>query len=463
MSKAQINKGKVYLAGGGPGDPGLLPRRTLDLMSRVDVICYDALINPALLALAPEDADMEAVGYRGYNGGIVYGMHPRVIELANQGKSVLRLKAGDPFIFGRGTEECRDLNDHQIPFEIIPGITAGLGASVYAGFPLTSGGMASDVTLASGHMSSTALTSWESMGKGSGTLVLYMASKKIDKCVDRLVKNGRNPQTPVIHISAATSAEQVETEGTLETIAEKIAALNNENPAIIIVGEVVGLRSEMNWRAKLPMNQQRVLIAGRNLHTMQAALEDMGAISMSLPLWTPEYLIDSIRWKNICSEKVIAFADRQSACAFKRALPEFGLDIRKLAGIRLIACGEHSYNVLKEIGLTDTEQMSKSELPKDALLLHGPRSVGNHSKCLQVWQRKALKQRFRLERADKVYVDDRFSLEALCQLQEFDKIKGATWYTRHKTLIPLGEKYGLDFRYIKNAPQKEMAVEMSEN
>lgn len=241
-----LEKGKVYLIGAGPGDPALLTCRAREILDNCDVVCYDKLVSQEILDTIPAHIEMREIGYRGYNKThLDYGMHPEVIECAKQNKVVARLKTGDPCIFGRTTEECRDLNQHGIPFEIIPGISAALGAASYTGFPLTSGGIASSVTFISGHKHSKTMASLAS--HADGTLVLYMGSKHLAEHVEKLIDAGKAPNTAIAYIVNATCNDQQTIVGTLETIEHNVnQQLTSDGPAIIIVGDVVKQIQEFN-------------------------------------------------------------------------------------------------------------------------------------------------------------------------------------------------------------------------
>jgi cob(I)alamin adenosyltransferase len=247
-------RGTVYLVGAGPGDPGLLTLRGRDLLAAADVVAHDALVPPAILALARPGAEQIAVGRRHGGGPTSYRLHPAVIARAAAGQIVIRLKAGDPLVFGRGGEEAEELAAAGIPFEIVPGVSAALGAAAYAGIPLTHRAHASDVTFASGHDadgSHPSHTDWAAIARGTGTLVLYMAGRALAANLARLVAGGRAPVTPAAYVAAATTPEQRVVTGTLATLAAEVAraALDPAAPALIIVGEVVALRDRLAWFA----------------------------------------------------------------------------------------------------------------------------------------------------------------------------------------------------------------------
>ncbi|CAM3596464.1 uroporphyrinogen-III C-methyltransferase [Parendozoicomonas haliclonae] len=357
MSQQKI--GKVYLVGGGPGDPGLLTVRAQSLMSQVDVVAYDALISPALLAMIPEEVEMVAIGYRGYHSKIGYGMHPEVIEMALEGKDVLRLKAGDPFIFGRGTQECDDLIEHNIPFEVVPGISTALGASAYAGFPLTSIGVATDVTLASGHHCGQGGASWEAMGKGRGTLALYMASKKIRENFDTLIREGRRADTPAIYISAATTSRQYELEGTLTTLPEMVEQLNIDAPALIIVGDVIRLRDRLHWRKQLPLMNKRILLSlqGEEGKRIRQQLENLGGVVIHLPAPRFTNSISSQDLQRVMNASRLVFTGKESVVSWKEALLAHRVDTRSLQQ-SITATSDSALQALNDMGIFAVEQLT---------------------------------------------------------------------------------------------------------
>jgi len=249
-------RGAVYLVGAGPGDPGLLTVRARELLATADVIAHDALVAPAILALARRGAELVAVGRRHGDGPTSYRLHPAVIERAAAGRSVVRLKAGDPLIFGRGGEEAEELREAGLAFEIVPGVSAALGAAAYAGIPLTHRDHASDVTFATGHDVGGAHpshTDWTTLAQRAGTLVLYMASRRLGANLARLVAAGRDPATPAAYVAAATTPQQQVITGTLATLAGLAAAADPAAPALVVVGSVVGLRDRLAWFAPGPV------------------------------------------------------------------------------------------------------------------------------------------------------------------------------------------------------------------
>ena len=325
-----MNKGKVYLIGAGPGDPGLLTCRAKQLLSECDVVCYDKLVSAAILSVVPEHVQLHQVGYRGYQGThIDYGMHPDVMAFARAGKRVARLKAGDPCIFGRTTEECRELNDNQIPYEIVPGITAALGAAAYSGFPLTSGGVASSVTFVSGHKHSRTIASWSELGRAGGTLVLYMGTKRLAEHTENLIANGRQPDTPIAVICSATSAAHQCITGTLATIAAQVDMSEMQGPALIVVGDVVAQGRELEWRSKLPLPGIRFLICGSYEETNQLRASGAEVIQVdSLPVRS---LLASTELEFLSAQPGLGFDDLAAFRNWWQAVQDHGWDIRRFS------------------------------------------------------------------------------------------------------------------------------------
>jgi uroporphyrin-III C-methyltransferase len=245
--------GSVWLVGAGPGDPGLLSVLALHALRQADAVVYDALVDPRILALAREDATLEDAGKR---GGRPSHRQPdisaRLIALAREGKRVLRLKGGDPCVFGRGGEEALALAEAGIPFRIVPGITAAIGGLAYAGIPLTHRGVNSAVTLITGHNSDGAVPGeeasapdWAALAKGSPVIVLYMALRHLDDIARRLIAAGRAPDEPVAIVSKATTAAQRVVITTLGEAAHASASV--ESPAIIAIGEIARLHDQLDW------------------------------------------------------------------------------------------------------------------------------------------------------------------------------------------------------------------------
>ncbi|MGJ7040115.1 uroporphyrin-III C-methyltransferase [Shinella sp. BE166] len=256
-----MEKGSVWLVGAGPGDPGLLTLHAANALQQADVIVHDALVNAECLSLARPGAVLEFAGKRGGKPSHKQrDISLRLVELARAGHRVLRLKGGDPFVFGRGGEEALTLVEHGIPFRIVPGITAGIGGLAYAGIPVTHREVNHAVTFLTGHDSSGLVPdriNWEGIAKGSPVIVMYMAMKHIGQIAANLIAGGRSPDEPVAFVCNAATAEQQVLETTLARAEADVAAAGIEPPAIVVVGEVVRLRPSLDWLG--------ALTAGRNL------------------------------------------------------------------------------------------------------------------------------------------------------------------------------------------------------
>ena len=252
LSLPAFEPGSVWLVGAGPGDPGLLTLHAVNGLQQADVVVYDALVGAAVLGLARPDCQKIYAGKRGGKPSPVQtDISQRLVRLAKEGKRVLRLKGGDPFVFGRGGEEALALVAAGIPFRIIPGISAGIGGLAYAGIPVTHRDTNSTVTFVTGHGVGGDVPDgidWAALAKGAPVIVLYMALKHIGTIAQRLLKHGRAAVEPVAVVSQATLPEQVILETTLGTCAADIAAAGIEPPCIVVVGEVVRLRAGLDWQ-----------------------------------------------------------------------------------------------------------------------------------------------------------------------------------------------------------------------
>ncbi|GAA5541037.1 MULTISPECIES: uroporphyrinogen-III C-methyltransferase [Brucella/Ochrobactrum group] len=248
-----MEPGHVWLVGAGPGDPGLLTLHAVNALQQADVIVYDALVDEACLSLKNEQAVLEYAGKRGGKPSPKQrDISLRLVELARQGKKVLRLKGGDPFVFGRGAEEALTLVEHGVPFRIVPGITAGIGGLAYAGIAATHRDINQSVTFLTGHDATGLLPdriNWNGIAKSSPVIVMYMAMKHIDLITARLIAAGRSPDEPVAFVCNASLPEQTVLETTLARAASDVEAAGLKPPAIVVVGEVVRLRGGLDWIA----------------------------------------------------------------------------------------------------------------------------------------------------------------------------------------------------------------------
>jgi uroporphyrinogen III methyltransferase/synthase len=361
MSMVRETKGKVYLVGAGPGDPGLLTLRGKECLEQADVVVYDYLANPALLAHAKDRAERVYVGRRGK------GKYPEqetinrlLIERSRSGNVVVRLKGGDPFVFGRGGEEAEALASAGIEFEVVPGVTAAVAAPAYAGIPVTHRTLASALTIVTGHEDpekpSTTLD-WSGMATSQGTVIFLMGMKNLPTIAATLMAEGRAGSTPVAVIRWGTRVAQQTVVGTLADIADKAKAAGMEPPTVIVVGDVVRLRPNLNWFERRPLFGKRVLMtrAKEQAGELAARLADYGAepvegptIKIVPPLdWTP---VDQAISK-IGTYDWIVFTSVNGVNRFMTRIYTNGLDARCLAGRRLCCIGPRTAQELEKFGV----------------------------------------------------------------------------------------------------------------
>jgi uroporphyrinogen III methyltransferase/synthase len=275
--------GRVYLVGAGPGDPGLITCRGRDLLSQADSILYDHLAPEALLDFAPPDAERVYVGKKRSDHTVTQDEICRMlIERAQRGLTVVRLKGGDPLIFGRGGEEAEALFDAGIPFEIVPGVTTPLGIAAYTGVPLTHREHTSAVTFVTGH--AVEAIDWSKVGHAE-TLVIFMGLTTFGDIARELIKHGRSPDTPAMAVRWATRPSQETLTGTLETLPALIREAGMKPPATIVIGETVRLRDTLNWYERLPLFGKRIVVtrAQAQAGTLASRLRLLGAAVIEVP------------------------------------------------------------------------------------------------------------------------------------------------------------------------------------
>ncbi|MFS0781178.1 uroporphyrinogen-III C-methyltransferase [Bacillus sp. 1P06AnD] len=242
--------GKVYLVGAGPGDPDLLTIKGMRCLEQCDVILYDRLVNPALLTFARKDAQLIYCGkLPQYHTMKQETINSFLVKYAKKGLAVVRLKGGDPFVFGRGGEEAEACFENGVPFEIVPGITAGIAAPAYAGIPVTHRELSKSFAFITGHQAGgeEAKHQWNHLANGVDTLCIYMGVSHLPDIVRHLIDNGKPKQTPIALVHWGTCDEQQTVSGTLADIVAKVKASKIANPSMIIIGEVVTLQEKLNW------------------------------------------------------------------------------------------------------------------------------------------------------------------------------------------------------------------------
>jgi uroporphyrinogen III methyltransferase / synthase len=354
--------GKVYLVGAGPGDPGLLTLRGKECLEQAGVVLYDYLANPALLQYVPANAERIYVGRRGrgqYQDQA--DINRLLVERAKAGQVVVRLKGGDPFIFGRGGEEAEAVAAAGVAFEVVPGVTAAVAVPAYAGIPVTHRTLASTVTFVTGHedpSKQATVMDWPRLAGTSGTLVFLMGMKTLPVIVSRLREEGRSPETPVAAIRWGTRAEQQTVIGTLQDILAKTKAARLEPPTVIVVGEVVKLREQLNWFEKRPLFGKRIILtrAQEQAREFSRLLAAYGAEPIEFP--TIE-IVPPASWQGI-DQGIARIADYQwliftsvnGVRPFMDRLRVAGKDCRALAHLRICAIGPRTAHELSQHGVT---------------------------------------------------------------------------------------------------------------
>ncbi|WP_447972498.1 uroporphyrinogen-III C-methyltransferase [Nitrospira sp. Kam-Ns4a] len=353
--------GKVYLVGAGPGDPKLLTLRGKECLERADVVLYDHLANPVLLAYAPAHAERIYVGRRGRGRYQSQEEVTRlIVEKAQAGKIVVRLKGGDPFVFGRGGEEAEAVADAGLPFEVVPGVTSAVAVPAYAGIPVTHRALASTAAFVTGHedpeKGGSALE-WPRLASANGTLVFLMGMKNLGMIVERLLAEGKSPATPVALIRWGTRASQRTVVGTLADIAEKAKEAAMEPPTVIVIGEVVRLRDRLNWFERRPLFGKRVLVTRPREQASELAdlLAEAGAEPVECPMIQvvpPEDWGDvDAALAELARYQWLVFTSVNGVRQFLERLHRQGQDVRALAGLRLCCIGPRTAEELGRWGL----------------------------------------------------------------------------------------------------------------
>jgi uroporphyrinogen III methyltransferase/synthase len=353
--------GTVYLVGAGPGDAGLLTLRGAELLQRADVVVYDALVNADLLRLAPKSAEVIFGGKRSRDHAIPQEeLNQLLVTKARQGKTVVRLKGGDPYIFGRGGEEAEELLEGGVPFEVVPGISSVVAAPNYAGIPLTHREHCSSFTVITGHedpSKETTALDYELLARLPGTKVILMGVERIREIAEALVASGADPATPVGMVQWGTTGKQRSLEGTLSNIAQRVAETKFAAPAVTVIGSVVGLRQKLNWFERRPLFGRRVVVTRtrEQASDLSRRLAELGADVLEIPTIKiqppddPHPLVDALQglgeydWAVFTSPNgVVAFFDY-----FFKAYD----DVRALGNLRFAAVGPVTAAKLREMHL----------------------------------------------------------------------------------------------------------------
>ncbi len=345
----------VYLVGAGPGDPGLLTARALELIAAADVIVYDRLIPATALDGARPDALRLYAGKEGGGPSVPQEEIGRLLlEHGAAGRAVVRLKGGDPFVFGRGGEEAEELHAAGVPFEVVPGITAAVAASAYAGIPVTHRDAASAVAFVTGHEDPDKPESaleWEALARFPGTLCVYMGVRQLEAITRRLLEGGRAPQEPAAVIQRGTLPDQRVVTGTLQTIAAVAVAEKVRAPAIALFGEVARLRSQLAWFENRPLSGRTVAVtrARAQASGLAARLRALGAETVEAPAIRIAPLDGAA--PDMSAYDLVCLTSPNGARLLFDRLAAAGQDARALAGARVAAIGPGTAAALREHGV----------------------------------------------------------------------------------------------------------------
>jgi uroporphyrinogen III methyltransferase/synthase len=354
-----VKKGKVYLVGAGPGDPGLLTIKAKKVLEEADVIIYDYLANKKFLNFCKKEAEKIYVGKKGGSHTLPQDeINKLLVKKAKEGKIVVRLKGGDPFLFGRGGEEAEALIEENIPFEVIPGITSAIAVPAYAGIPVTHRNYTSTLAIITGH---------EAEGKEEskidfsalariGTLVILMGMKNLSYITKRLIEEGKSPDTPVAVIQWGTLFEQKTAVGTLKNIVEKVEKKGISAPAIIIVGEVVKLRDKFNWFETKPLFGKKIIVTRTREQASKLVekLEELGAQCYEIPTIKIEAILDETidqTIQNLHKYDWIIFTSENGVRIFLEHLFKSGKDLRALGHSKIAVIGKATKNILESYGI----------------------------------------------------------------------------------------------------------------
>lgn len=354
--------GVVYLVGGGPGDPGLLTVRGAELLASADVVLHDELSHPALLDSVRPDAEVRGVGKRGgdpvQKQASQEAIDLEIVALARGGRSVVRLKGGDPFLFGRGSEEAEALAQAGVPFEVVPGIPSPLGATAYAGISVTHRDLASSVTFVSGTQRDGVRFDWSELARIRGTVCILMGMRDLEGITKSLiVEAGRDPATPAAVIQWGTRAEQVVAEGRLDEIARRAREAGLGSPSIIVVGPVAGLRRSLRWFDARPLFGKRILItrpegqsaaAARMVRLRGAVPFEMPTIALGAP---PDPARVTAAVRALDGYDLVVFTSENGVHRFFAEMDTQGRDARAFGKARIAAIGSGTAAALAPRGV----------------------------------------------------------------------------------------------------------------
>lgn len=381
----------VYLVGAGPGDPGLLTLRAKELLEAADCIVYDYLASGACLQFARAEAELIFVGKKGFSAHVTQDeINTCLVDAARRypGGTVVRFKGGDPYVFGRGGEEALVLAEEGIAFEVVPGITAAMAACAYAGIPITQRTYASSVALVTGHETpdkDAPTIDWDHLATGVDTLCFYMGIRDLPSIVEKLIAGGRAPHTPVALVRWGTTPEQETLVATLATVVEEVHKADFQAPAIIVVGEVVGLRDKLAWFEKRPLFGKRVVVTRTRdqASDLVKSLNHLGADVIEFPTIEiqPRSLDEELRttFGTLKDYDWLVFTSANGVASTFSLLGQAGLDARAFGSACVAAIGPATAEALAAYGIVADLVPPRfvAESVAEALLTEG---VGSGSK-----------------------------------------------------------------------------------
>ncbi|MFC2010937.1 uroporphyrinogen-III C-methyltransferase [Chloroflexota bacterium] len=357
-----MKTGKVFLVGAGPGDPGLITQKGLECLAQADVVVYDRLLDDCLLDLALPEAERIYVGKASSeHTKEQIDINQLLVKKAKEGKTIVRLKGGDPFVFGRGGEEAEALVDNNIPFDIVPGVSSAIAVPSYAGIPVTHRGLASSFAVITGHEDPTKVNSniaWGKLATGVDTLVFLMGMQNLSEIVDNLLKHGRELDTPIAVIKDGTRPEQKTLVGSLKDIIGKVKEHRLGPPAVVVVGEVVRLREKLRWFDNRPLSGKRILVtrARHQASVLSKLLSERGAQPVELPAIDIQRVPDTKELdqtiSNLTQYQWLVFTSTNGVEAFFERLHGLKLDSRVLHDLKIGAIGPATAKALEQRGIT---------------------------------------------------------------------------------------------------------------
>ncbi|MFE4810240.1 uroporphyrinogen-III C-methyltransferase [Peribacillus simplex] len=438
-----MTKGKVYFVGAGPGDVGLISVKGQKAIEKADIILYDRLLNPKLLEAATLDCELIYCGKTPYTNGITQGeINGLLVSKALAGHRVVRLKGGDPSVFGRVGEEAESLKDAGIPFEVIPGVTSSIAASMYAGVPVTHRDYGRSFAMVTGHDQTKKDMDWNGLVKSIDTVAFYMGVANLPYIRENLINHGKPVNTPALVIQWGTYGRQESVEGTLDDIVERVSERSLGNPAITLVGDIISLRGKLQWFEKKPLFGQRFLVArtGTAKSSLAETLDELGGEVIEFPKWNAAKVkIDESQLLSFLLYDRILFTSPESVHGFLDSLTEHAIDFRRISS-KLYVLSRKSKKALQQRGLMAELKSEMSDT--GTLLVVGDRNRDQRDPAYGDGDYFQLVDKF---------VDERF-LEILPRMLDGKSVGTVLFSNRHSVdiLMQYGKKADVDVEGLLN-------------